>query len=238
MVNQPTQPQRHKPHQKMPKIIGLTGGIGSGKSTLSQLFADHNIPTIDTDLLARQVVIPGSIGLQRICKAFGPSILKEDGTLNRGKLRELIFNDPKAKLELETILHPLIQSATERQITELVRTTQNSKPIPFLLVAIPLLVEGIQKNGHKPEYIDEIWVIDTPQELQIERARHRDQSSATQIKNIIELQASREQRLAVADRVITNDGNLEKLKRQVQQIMREFVSDKQELNHEETKTRS
>ncbi len=238
MVNRPTQPQRHKPHQKSPKIIGLTGGIGSGKSTLSQLFADHNIPTIDTDLLARQAVIPGSIGLQKICSAFGQSILEEDGTLNRGKLRELIFNDPKAKLELETILHPLIQSVTERQITELVRATQNSKPIPFLLVAIPLLVEGIQKNGHKPEYIDEIWVIDTPQEQQIERARHRDQSSVTQIKKIIALQASREQRLAVADRVITNDGDIKKLKLQVQQIMREFVSDKQELNHEDTKTRS
>ncbi len=226
MANRLTQPQQKKPLQNRPKIVGLTGGIGSGKSTLSQLFAEHNIPTIDTDLLARQAVIPGSIGLQKICCAFGQSILEKDGTLNRGKLRELIFNDPVAKLELETILHPLIQSATERQITELVRTTQNSQPIPFLLVAIPLLVEGIQKNGYKPEYIDEIWVIDTPQEQQIQRASQRDQSSATQIEKIIAQQASREQRLALADRVITNDGDIEKLKLQVQQIMQEFVADK------------
>ncbi len=238
MANRLIQPLRHNSHQNRPKIIGLTGGIGSGKSTLSQLFADHKIPTIDTDLLARQAVIPGSIGLQKICSAFGQAILKEDGTLNRGKLRELIFNDPEAKSQLETILHPLIQSETERQIIALERTTQNSKPIPFLLVAIPLLIEGIQKKGHKPEYIDEIWVIDTPQEQQIQRASQRDQCSATQIKKIIALQASREQRLAVADRVITNDGDIKKLKLQVQQIMREFVSDKQELNHEDTKTRS
>ncbi len=222
----------------IPKVIGLTGGIGSGKSTLSQLFADYNIPTIDTDLLARQAVTPGSIGLQQICNTFGKSILNEDGTLNRGLLRELIFNDPEAKKQLEAILHPLIQTETERQVTDLVWQSQNSNPIPFLLVAIPLLVEGIHKKGHKPEYIDEIWVIDTPQEQQIQRACQRDQSSAAQIEKIIALQASREQRLAVADRVINNDGNLDKLKQQVQQIMQIFVSDKQELNHEGTKTRS
>lgn len=221
MTNQQPPLQRQKPR---PKIIGLTGGIGSGKSTLSQLFADYNIPTVDTDLLARQAVRPGSIGLQKICSAFGQAILEKDGTLNRRKLRELIFNDPKAKLELEAILHPLIQSETKRQITELMKGTENSKPIPFLLVAIPLLVEGIQKTGHKPEYIDEIWVIDTPQEQQIQRASQRDQSSATQIKKIVALQASREQRLAIADRVIKNDGNLEKLKWQVQQIMQDFGS--------------
>jgi dephospho-CoA kinase len=237
MTNRLIQSQRQKPHPSRPKIIGLTGGIGSGKSTVSQLFADYNIPTIDSDLLARQAVIPNSIGLQKICSVFGQSILEEDGTLNRGNLRELIFNDPEAKSQLETILHPLIQSATERQIAELVERTQNHKPTPFLLVAIPLLVEGIQKEGHKPEYIDEIWVIDTPQEQQIERACQRDHSSAIQIKKIIAQQASREQRLALADRIITNDGNLEKLKLQVQQIMREFISDKKELNHEDTKTR-
>lgn len=224
MTNRLTQPQRHKSCQNSPKIIGLTGGIGSGKSTLSQLFADYNVPTIDTDIVARQVVTPGSMGLQKICTAFGQSILEEDGTLNRGKLRDLIFNDPEAKLQLEAILHPLIQAETERQVTELVKKSKNSKPIPFVLVAIPLLIEGIQKNGHKPEYIDEVWVIDTPQEQQIKRASQRDQSSATQIKKIIALQASREQRLASADRVIENNGDIEKLRRKVQQIMQDSIA--------------
>ena len=224
MVNRLTQTQRHKYRQNSPKIIGLTGGIGSGKSTLSQLFADYNIPTIDTDIVARQVVTPGSIGLQQICTAFGQSILEEDGTLNRAKLRELIFNDPEAKSQLEAILHPLIQAETERQVTELVKKLQNSKSIPFVLIAIPLLIESIQKNGHKPEYINEVWVIDTPPEQQIKRASQRDQSSTTQIRKIIALQASREQRLASADRVIENDGDIEKLRRQVQQIMQDLIA--------------
>ena len=233
MANRRTQPQLA--NQNRPKIIGLTGGIGSGKTTLCELFAHYNIPTVDTDLLARQVVIPGSLGLQKICSTFGSSILEADGTLNRGQLRELIFNDPKAKSQLEAILHPLIQSETEHQVAELVKKSQNSHPTPFLLVAIPLLVEGIQKKGHKPKYIDEIWVIDTPQEQQISRSTQRDQSSTTQIKKIIASQASREQRLALADRVIENDGNIEKLKEQVQNIMKIFGSEKQDMLNEETK---
>jgi dephospho-CoA kinase len=139
-------------------------------------------------------------------------------------LRELIFNDPTAKEQLEAILHPLIQAETESQIACLVNESYLSIPLPLVLVAIPLLVEGIQKQGRKPEYIDEIWVIDSPQEQQILRACHRDQSTAAQIKKIIAVQATRAQRLAVADRIIHNDGHLEKLQHQVQQIMQGFTT--------------
>ncbi len=224
MVKQSMQSQMSQQPPTPPKIIGLTGGIGSGKSTISQLFANYGIPTIDTDLIARQVVIPGSVGLQKIRQIFGKTILQEDGTLNRGHLRELIFNDPTAKQQLEAILHPLIQAETESQVACLVKKSRTGNPLPFVLVAIPLLVEGILKQGHKPEYIDEIWVIDSPQEQQIQRACQRDQSTTTQIEKIIAMQASRAQRLAVADRIIHNDGNLEKLKLQVQQIMQRFTT--------------
>ena len=199
------------------KVIGLTGGIGSGKSTVSQLFAKYQIPTIDTDIIAREMVEPKSVGLEAIIKQFGSSILNADQTLNRAQLREIIFNDSNAKQQLESILHPLIQRETERQV-ELIKQSPTVSP-GLILVAIPLLAESIKKKGHKPNYIDEIWVIDTTVAQQLKQASARDGASLEQIENIINQQASRAERLAIADRVIENMGDIALLKEQVDQIM-------------------
>lgn len=208
--------------QHAPQVIGLTGGIGSGKSTLSEIFLQHGIPTIDSDTIARQIVEPGTPGLDQLIKAFGKEILHTNHTLNRAKLRTLIFNDPEAKQRVEGILHPRIKIEMQRQIGLLKQSKNNDKGLPFILVAIPLLVEQIKQHGGKPSYIDEIWVIDTPEIQQIERACQRDHVKKSQIKQIIDQQATREQRLAIADLVIHNNGNIDELKQQVETIMRDF----------------
>ncbi len=209
------------PKKSPPLIIGLTGGIGSGKSTVSQLLSEYNIPTIDTDTIARTLVQPNTQGLHEVVKQFGTHLLNTDGTLNRAQLRTLIFNDPQKKATLEAILHPLIQTEVQKQITKL---KQHSPPPSIILVAIPLLVESIQKNGHTPDYLDQIWVVDTSVEQQLKQACQRDQSSPEQIQKIIDQQASRQERLAIADVIITNTGNLNDLHQQLQHIIARFPS--------------
>ena len=198
------------------KVIGLTGGIGSGKSTFCELMAEHGIATIDTDQIAREVVAVGSKGLQHVVEAFGTQILNQDGTLNRAALRALIFQDPNnqsARHKLEAILHPLIQQNTRAQITDYKHSA--SYQAPYLLVAIPLLVEGILKQGKRPDYLDEIWVLDCSETTQIQRASQRDGTSIEQIKTILANQVSRQQRLSFADKIVDNNGNLKLLQNQV-----------------------
>ncbi|BCN93841.1 dephospho-CoA kinase [Thiomicrorhabdus immobilis] len=198
----------------MTKVIALTGGIGSGKTTVSDFLKKQHIPVIDTDIIARQVVEPNSVGLKKIVDCFGAGILNNDGSLNRSLLRDKVFNDPQAKTALESILHPLIQFETRQQIQRYKKQLQ-----PLIIVAIPLLIEIIQKTSTRPGYIDEIWVVDCPTETQIERATQRDNSNRTLIKKIISQQASRQQRLAYADRVIENNGTVEQLLVQTQKLI-------------------
>ncbi|QKI88744.1 dephospho-CoA kinase [Thiomicrorhabdus xiamenensis] len=203
------------------QVIGLTGGIGSGKSTFCNLMQQHGIAFIDSDQIARQVVEPGSPGLKSVVETFSNEILNADGTLNRPRLREIIFaepKDPQPREKLEAILHPLIREETLRQIDSYRQNPEYTQP--YLLVAIPLLVEGILKTGRKPDYIDQIWVLDCSQKTQIQRACSRDQSSLSQIKNILGNQASRQQRLQHADKVIDNEKGLEELERQVELLLR------------------
>lgn len=203
----------------MTKVIGLTGGIGSGKTTVSDFLKKQHIPVIDTDIIARQVVEPNSVGLKKIVEKFGTAILNHDGSLNRTLLREKIFNDTQAKTALESILHPLIQIETRQQIQRYRKQVQ-----PLIFVAIPLLIEGIHKTTTRPAYIDEIWVVDCPIEKQIERASKRDKINQDLIRKIINQQASREQRLAYADKVIENDGTLEQLLEQTQKLINRLLS--------------
>lgn len=198
----------------MTKVIALTGGIGSGKTTVSNILKKQHIPIIDTDIIARKVVEPGSFGLVKIKELFGNDYLNTDGSLNRPLLRSKIFNDPEAKQNLEQILHPLIQEETLKQL----ENHKQQRP-PYIVIAIPLLIETIKNKNTRPDYIDEIWVVDCPVEQQIERATNRDQSDSDLIKKIIAQQASREERLCYANKVINNNGSLEALEKQIQTLL-------------------
>ncbi|MBN2866535.1 MAG: dephospho-CoA kinase [Thiotrichales bacterium] len=201
------------------KTVGLTGGIGSGKSLVCKLFAEHGIPIIDTDQIAREVVQPNSLGLQAIAKQLGCEFITDSGELNRSALRQAIFTDPIKKQTLESILHPLIRQSMLQQITVLKQSPNPS--FAFIVVAIPLLVEGI-KDNQKPDYLDEIWVVDCSQDQQLERAASRDQQKREQIEAIIRQQATREERLHWADRVISNQAGLPELEQQIKQILITF----------------
>ncbi len=183
-------------------IIGLTGGIGSGKTTVCNSFSALGTPVIDADLAARDVVRPGTSGLTQIINRFGQSILAPDGTLDRGKLREQVFSNERSRRELEAILHPLIRQQMDKRLARL--------KAPYTILAIPLLLE----SGHR-EGINRILVIDAEESQQIERACRRDHQSKNQIHAIIATQCNRKDRLSAADDVIYNTGDLEQLNNQV-----------------------
>ncbi len=192
-------------------VVALTGGIGSGKTTASRLFEQLTTPVIDADVIARLLVEPGMPALDEIKQQFGSSVEADDGTLNRARLREIIFNDSEKKQRLESILHPPVRQEMKRRISLL--------SAPYCIIAIPLLVEGGQL-----EIADRILVIDTPEALQLQRAMQRDHQSEAEIRAIISSQASRNARLAVADDIIHNDGSLEHLQQQVTALHQKYLS--------------
>jgi dephospho-CoA kinase len=190
--------------------IGLTGGIGSGKSTVAKLFADLGAPIIDADELARQVTVPGTQTLQTIAQHFGQSILKKDRTLDRAKLADIVFHNKSERLWLEQLLHPLIQKEMLRQIIKL--------NAPYCILVIPLLAET--KNVH---FLDRIVVVDAAEELQIQRVQARNQLSLPQIKAILQSQTSREERLKMADDIIKNESSLEALTKAVRDLHEKYL---------------
>ncbi|PLR41018.1 dephospho-CoA kinase [Chimaeribacter californicus] len=178
----------------MSYLVALTGGIGSGKSTVANAFSRLGVTVIDADVIARQVVEPGTPALSAIAAHFGEALLHPDGSLNRARLRELIFADPTEKTWLNSLLHPLIQQETQRRIQQ--ATT------PYVLWVVPLLVEnGLQTRA------DRVLVIDVDRETQLVRTTARDGVSRQQAENILAAQVTREQRLACADDVIDNSGD-------------------------------
>ncbi|WP_213795183.1 dephospho-CoA kinase [Klebsiella aerogenes] len=174
--------------------VALTGGIGSGKSTVADEFAHLGVTVIDADIIARQVVEPGTPALLAIAERFGPQMINDDGSLNRRRLRERIFAHSEDKAWLNALLHPLIQQETRRQM--------QSSTSPYLLWVIPLLVEN-----RLTDKADRILVVDVPKETQIERTIRRDGVSREHAEHILAAQATREQRLAAADDVIENMGS-------------------------------
>ncbi|MEZ8736831.1 MULTISPECIES: dephospho-CoA kinase [unclassified Vibrio] len=193
-------------------IIGLSGGIASGKTTVANLFNEHfNIDIVDADIVAREVVALGSDGLKQITEHFGESILLEDGTLNRSRLRELIFSDPKEKQWLNDLLHPMIRDKIDSDLSKVTS--------PYALLVAPLLVEN-QMQG----MADRVLIVDVPTEVQIERTMSRDNVSKEQVAAILKSQASREQRLAVADDVIKNHTKNQELLPQITDLHQKYLA--------------
>ncbi|MCK8076482.1 dephospho-CoA kinase [Vibrio sp. 1CM2L] len=193
-------------------IIGLSGGIASGKTTIANLFNEHfNIDIVDADIVAREVVALGSDGLKQITEHFGKSILLDDGTLNRSRLRELIFSDPKEKQWLNDLLHPMIRDKIDSDLSKITS--------PYGLLVAPLLVEN-QMQG----MADRVLIVDVPAEVQIERTMSRDNVSREQVASILKSQASREQRLAVADDVIKNHTKNQELLPQITDLHQKYLA--------------
>ncbi|MEZ8379636.1 dephospho-CoA kinase [Vibrio splendidus] len=193
-------------------IIGLSGGIASGKTTVANLFNEHfNIDIVDADIVAREVVAVGSDGLKQITDHFGEAILLEDGALNRSKLRELIFSDPTEKQWLNDLLHPMIRNKIDSYLSKVTS--------PYGLLVAPLLVENQMQS-----MADRVLIVDVPTEVQIERTMSRDNVSREQVASILKSQASREQRLAVADDVIKNHTRNQELLPQITDLHQKYLA--------------
>ncbi len=188
-------------------IIGLTGGIGSGKSEVSRLFSELGVPIVDVDVISHQLTAKGQSTLQAIANQFGTIVLNKDGSLNRERLREIVFNKPEARHALEAIMHPAIY---EEAMIELNR----NKAIPYQILVVPLLFESTRYQ----KLINHSLVIDCDSATQIDRASKRDGSSKSQIEKIIAAQIPRETRNQLADDIITNNGSLNDLKEKVIQL--------------------
>jgi dephospho-CoA kinase len=190
--------------------IGLTGGIASGKSTVARMFKELGAPLIDTDVIAREVVAPGEPGLAAVRKAFGDDIITDSGELDRAALRERIFRDSDARRRLEKILHPLIRA---RVIAALKETEA-----PYVIIAVPLLVE----TGFN-ELVDRVLVVDCEPQTQIARLMERDGESRESATTIVNAQAARSDRLAIAHDLVANDGELEATQQQVQSLHHRYL---------------
>jgi dephospho-CoA kinase len=191
--------------------VGLTGGIGSGKSTVSAMFEQHGAPIVDADVIAHEVVGPGQPALEAIIKQFGSGVLDENGGLDRPRLREQIFQDPQRRRILESILHPIVYHAMQEQWRTLTAA--------YCIFSVPLLIES-----HGQHTVDRILVVDVPIEVQIERVTARDGVSDEQVMSIIESQVSREARLNFADDVIDNTLPLEQVAGQVARLHQKYLS--------------
>ena len=185
-----------------PFLVALTGGIASGKSTVAGLFAELGVPVIDTDVIAREVVEPGQPTLADVVAAFGPEVLDAEGRLDRRRMRERIFTDPTARQRLEAILHPAIRAEMERQSRE--------AGGPYQVLVIPLLTEGKRRD-----HVDRVLLVDVPEELQVERLMRRDGVSREQAEASLKAQATRAERLAMADDIVRNAGRLDDLREAV-----------------------
>jgi dephospho-CoA kinase len=190
--------------------VGLTGGIASGKSTAAKFFGALGVPIIDTDQLARDVVEPGQPPLERLIERFGPSILTEDGHLDRPALRNIVFSDPKARADLEALTHPAIGAAVEARSAEAGGVYQ--------VLVIPLLVE--KSLGSQ---LDRVVVVDCDEELQIRRLQARDGSTLEQARAILNVQTSRTARLKAAHDVIKNDGDMSAVRDQVEKLHARYL---------------
>jgi len=193
-----------------PLVVGVTGGIGSGKSTVCAMFAEFGIPVIDTDQVAREVVVPGSEGLTAVVAVFGTDILTAEGELDRAALRRIVFQNPGLRVQLEQILHPRIRARVAAHIAAVAT--------PYCLVGIPRLA-----NRSGQGYLDRVLVVDCPEEVQEARVMQRDGISREEVLAIMKTQVSRDQRLALADEVIVNAGDLDAIRAEVAALHKRYL---------------
>ncbi len=192
-------------------VIGLTGGIGSGKSAVSERFEALGIRVVDADIASRVVVEPGRPALAAIEEHFGSNVIAADGTLDRAALRKLVFEDESERRWLEQLTHPLINAYIAEEL--------ESAASPYAMLAHPLLVETGQTS-----ICQRVLVVDVPEQLQLERTMARDDNPEAQVRAIMAAQASREERLAAADDVIVNDQGLDHLDREVQRLHADYLA--------------
>ncbi|MBP55918.1 MAG: dephospho-CoA kinase [Marinobacter sp.] len=194
-------------------VVGLTGGIGSGKSTVVRLFGALGVHWVDADDVAREVVEPGTPALERISEHFGQKILLPDGGLDRAALRRIVFDAPEERAWLESLLHPVIREELMRQLHP------DNYALPYVLLVSPLLLETDQH-----ELVDKVVVVDVPVDVQIQRTMARDTNDREQVERIIAAQMPREQRLQKADNVVDNNLAMIDVERQVEQLHQTFLA--------------
>ncbi len=191
--------------------VGLTGGIASGKSMVAAHFESLGVPVIDTDVIAREVVAPGAPALEEIREAFGDEVFTNDGALDRRAMRQRIFADAEDRKRLEAMLHPRIRDRTSA-LAEAVQA-------PYMVIVVPLLAESAMRH-----FMDRILVVDCSKATQLARLTARDSESREQARRMIAAQASREERLAIADDVIDNDGSIESTLHQVEALHERYLA--------------
>ncbi len=196
----------------MPFLVGLTGGIGSGKSTVARLFAELGVPVIDADELVHGLTAAGGAAMAAIRAEFGPDYVDSSGALDRARMRGRVFADRDARVKLEAILHPMVRAESDRRAAQ--------APGPYVILMIPLLVE----TGDPHARCDRMLVVDCPEEVQIARVVARSGLARAEAEALIRAQASRAERLRHADDVIQNDGSVDALRQQVARLHREYVA--------------
>ena len=195
----------------MPFAVGLTGGIGSGKTTVAELFAELGAGVVDTDEIAHALTGPGQAAVGEIARRFGPQYATADGTMDRTRMRKLAFEDARAKKDLESILHPLIRREAERRLA--------NSTAPYAILVVPLLFE----SGTYQTMVRRVLVVDSDQETRIERVRRRNNLSREEILAIMAAQVGQAERVRRADDVIRNDGDLAALAAQVAALHRKYL---------------
>ncbi|GAB4168082.1 MAG: dephospho-CoA kinase [Rhodocyclaceae bacterium] len=197
----------------MSYVVGLTGGIGSGKSAAAALFAELGAAVVDTDVIARELTAPDGAAMPAIAREFGDALVGPDGALDRGAMRRLAFEQPEVRKRLEAILHPMIREVAQRRCRE--------ARAPYVVLVVPLLVE----SGGWRDRIRRVLVVDVAQSTQIRRVMARSGLSEAEVRAILAAQASREERLAAADDVIDNEGSLEALRRAVRALHGRYLAE-------------